>query len=432
MLETILDNFLEYGFRKFYLSVNYKADMIQAHFGDGSRWGIEIQYIQEDKRMGTAGALGLLPEKPRAPLLVMNGDLLTKVNFEQMLDFHLDHQSQATMCVREYNFQVPYGVVRMENHMLTGIEEKPVQRFLVNAGIYILDPQTIDLIPPGVCFDMPDLFKKVIAGNGQATAFPIREYWMDIGQMDDFERANTEFSEVFLMIGTKTVLAIIPARGGSKGVPREKHPGRGRQAADRLDHRSSAQVGLHRPAYPFFRRRRNHPRGGGVGLRSALRAPGRTGPRRHARHRPRCCTLWAPCPTNTTTSSSSSPPRRCGRRRTSTAASSAAARPRPILASPSPCPTKAPSGCSPSTTGGRCGRSLETAGQYTRRQNLPAVYALNGAVYVAKTGWLAASRSFVAAGTLACVMPPERSLDIDSETDLLLAGLLLNRPSRNP
>jgi dTDP-glucose pyrophosphorylase/predicted transcriptional regulator len=197
VLETILDNFLEYGFRKFYLSVNYKADMIQAHFGDGSRWGIDIHYIQEDKRMGTAGALGLLPEKPQVPLLVMNGDLLTKVNFDQMLDFHLEHQAQATMCVREYNFQVPYGVVRMENHMLTSIEEKPVQRFLVNAGIYILDPQVLDLIPPGAFFDMPDLFKTIIATNGQATAFPIREYWMDIGQMDDFERANTEFSEVF-------------------------------------------------------------------------------------------------------------------------------------------------------------------------------------------------------------------------------------------
>ena len=197
VLETILDNFMEYGFRRFYLSVNYRADMIKEYFGDGNRWGIEINYIDEDKQLGTAGALSLLPEKPKQPLLVMNGDLLTKMNFQQLLDFHSVHQAQATMCVREYQFQVPYGVVKMDQHRLMGIDEKPVQRFFVNAGIYVLEPKVLELIPNNKFFDMPDLFKKIIEKSGETTAFPIREYWMDIGQLNDYERANGEFAEVF-------------------------------------------------------------------------------------------------------------------------------------------------------------------------------------------------------------------------------------------
>lgn len=197
VLETILENFMEYGFKKFYLSVNYKANMIKEYFGDGNRWGVEIDYIYEDKPLGTAGALSLLPEKPNQPLLVMNGDLLTKVNFQQLIDFHSVHQAQATMCVREYNFQVPYGVVNMDQHRLTEIEEKPLQRFFVNAGIYVLEPKVLELIPNNEFFDMPNLFKKIINKSGETTAFPIREYWMDIGQLNDYERANVEFEEVF-------------------------------------------------------------------------------------------------------------------------------------------------------------------------------------------------------------------------------------------
>lgn len=197
VLETILENFMEYGFKKFYLSVNYKADMVKEYFGNGDRWGIEIHYIHEDKQLGTAGALSLLPEQTKHPLFVMNGDLLTKVNFQQLLDFHSVHQAQATMCVREYQFQVPYGVVKLEQNRLTGIDEKPVQRFFVNAGIYVLDPRSLELIPKNEFFDMPNLFKKIFDQGAETTAFPIREYWMDIGQLNDYERANLEFNEVF-------------------------------------------------------------------------------------------------------------------------------------------------------------------------------------------------------------------------------------------
>ncbi len=197
LLEIILENFLEYGFRKFYISVNYKAEMVKEHFGDGSRWGIEIRYIHEDQRLGTAGALSLLPERPALPLIVMNGDLLTKVNFQHLLDFHAEHRARATMCVREYDFQVPYGVVRIDHHRVLGIDEKPVQRFFVNAGIYVLEPEVLDLIPSATYFDMPELFTRLIGQNHETAVFPIREYWLDIGHMEDFARANGDFPEVF-------------------------------------------------------------------------------------------------------------------------------------------------------------------------------------------------------------------------------------------
>jgi len=197
LLQTILENFIEHGFRRFYLSVNYKAEMIEDYFGDGSRWGVEIRYLREDKRLGTAGALSLLPEKPQEPIFVMNGDLLTKINFQQLLEFHESHGGKATMCVREYDFQVPYGVVKTDEQRFVGIEEKPLYRFFVNAGVYVLDPSALGYIPEDEFYDMPTLFAKIKEDKQETIVFPIREYWLDIGRIDDFKRANEEYVEVF-------------------------------------------------------------------------------------------------------------------------------------------------------------------------------------------------------------------------------------------
>lgn len=197
LLETILENFIEHGFREFYISVNHMADVVKSHFGDGSQWGVDIKYLQEDQRLGTAGALSLLPEKQTEPLLVMNGDLLTKVNFSQLLDFHVANKAMATMCVREYDFQVPYGVVKIDKHRIVGIDEKPTQHFFVNAGIYALEPKTLDFIPANTYLDMPTLFEKLIKEEKETVVFPIREYWLDIGHMADYDRANGEYDTVF-------------------------------------------------------------------------------------------------------------------------------------------------------------------------------------------------------------------------------------------
>ncbi|CAH0117997.1 UTP--glucose-1-phosphate uridylyltransferase [Paenibacillus sp. CECT 9249] len=197
LLETIIENFKIYGFYKFFISVNYKAEMIEKYFGSGIKHGVEIKYIRENKRLGTAGALSLLPQNPSDPLIVMNGDLLTKVNFTHMLDFHHQQRGVATMCLRDYEFQVPYGVIDVDRSRLIGISEKPVFRHFVNAGIYVLNPEVLTFIPKNSYYDMTTLFETLINNHFVTSAFPIREYWMDIGRIDDFEQANNEFYEVF-------------------------------------------------------------------------------------------------------------------------------------------------------------------------------------------------------------------------------------------
>jgi dTDP-glucose pyrophosphorylase len=197
LLETILENFIEYGFRKFYFSLNYLGEKIQEYFKDGKNWGIEIRYINETKRLGTAGALSLIPELPKKSIIVMNGDILTKVNFHKLLKHHAEQVSAGTMCVREYDLQVPYGVVQINEQQITKIEEKPVHHFFVNAGIYVLEPSCLKQIPENVFFDMPELFNSLINNQRNTTVFPIREYWIDVGQSEDFQKANSEFKRVF-------------------------------------------------------------------------------------------------------------------------------------------------------------------------------------------------------------------------------------------
>ena len=192
ILETILLNFIELGFHRFYISVNYKAEMVKEYFGDGSRWSVSIRYLEETEAMGTAGCLSLLPEETTQPLVVMNGDVLTKVNLHLLLDFHEGNKSSATMCVREYDFQVPFGVVTLDDHRLVGIEEKPVQRFFVSAGIYVLEPAVLKLLPQGTAYDMPALFEALVQNNMETVVFPIREYWLDVGRHADLERASND------------------------------------------------------------------------------------------------------------------------------------------------------------------------------------------------------------------------------------------------
>jgi dTDP-glucose pyrophosphorylase len=194
ILETILESFVEQGFRRFFVSVNYMAESVRKYFGDGAAWGVKIHYLFEKKRLGTAGALSLLPERPTEPFLVMNGDLLTRVRFDNMLHFHTEHGASATMAVREYDFQVPYGVVRLDSSSITAIDEKPVHRFFVNAGIYALSPEVLDLVPPDEFFDMPTLFQRVMANGRRSSAYPIHEYWLDVGRIEEFERAQKEWS----------------------------------------------------------------------------------------------------------------------------------------------------------------------------------------------------------------------------------------------
>jgi dTDP-glucose pyrophosphorylase len=190
ILETILENLVNEGFRKFFVSVNYRADMITRHFGDGSSWGIEISYLREEERLGTAGALALLPRQPQHPIVVMNGDLLTRASVSSLLEFHEANKSAATMAVREYELQVPYGVVHTAGERITALEEKPVHKFCINAGIYALSPEALAHVPRDAAFDMPALFERLNALGAPTLAFPLREFWLDIGRVEDYVQAN--------------------------------------------------------------------------------------------------------------------------------------------------------------------------------------------------------------------------------------------------
>lgn len=203
VLETIIEQLAGQGFTRIFLAVNYLADQVRDHFGDGSRWGVQIDYLEEETRMGTAGALTLLPERPSAPFLVMNADLVTDIDFRRLLSFHGDQTADATMCVREYKFQVPYGVVETQGNRITQLTEKPQHSYFVNSGIYAIEPEVLDLVPQGHFYDMTTLFDDLLKREGHGVVFPVHEYWIDIGQFDDLERARTDFSQVFTPKGKR-------------------------------------------------------------------------------------------------------------------------------------------------------------------------------------------------------------------------------------
>jgi len=197
ILEMIIEQFISYGFHNFYISTHFKSEQIRDYFKNGELHNISIKYIHEDTPLGTAGSLGLLPNNiPDLPMIVMNGDLLTKVDFKNLLDFHCDNNVEATMCVREYDFQVPYGVVEIDNYKIKKIKEKPVHKFFVNAGIYVLSKNLINKVDGKSYLDMTDFLEKEL-NSDEVCAFPIHEYWLDIGQMDEYEKANREVATVF-------------------------------------------------------------------------------------------------------------------------------------------------------------------------------------------------------------------------------------------
>ncbi|WP_108063715.1 nucleotidyltransferase family protein [Poseidonibacter lekithochrous] len=197
ILQTIVEKFAEYGYKNIIMCVNYKSHIIQDYFKDGKEFGVNIEYILEKQRMGTAGALSLLKDKPSEPFFVMNGDLLTNINFEHLDDYHTLNGSIGTMCVREYDFQVPYGVVNIEDSKVVSIEEKPIHKFFVSAGIYMLSPNILEYIPKNKFYDMPTLFEKLINENKNIVSFPLREYWLDIGRIEEYRKANEEYDEIF-------------------------------------------------------------------------------------------------------------------------------------------------------------------------------------------------------------------------------------------
>ncbi len=196
MIERQVRDLVRARVPQIYISVNYLGHMIEEHFGDGSRFDTKITYLHESQKMGTAGALSLLPEIPRAPILVMNGDVLTTPNFENLLLYHRNHKSILTVAATEYQIEIPYGVLETDGAMVTGIAEKPSQRFLCNAGMYVFSPEALELLPKKIPCDMPDLLNAVMQTTNNVCVFPIHEYWADVGNTRDLERAEKEITQM--------------------------------------------------------------------------------------------------------------------------------------------------------------------------------------------------------------------------------------------
>ncbi len=196
ILETILDTFLESGFSNFYFSTHYLPEVIQDHFGDGSRFGCSIQYIFEENPLGTGGALGLLPANlPDLPVVMINGDVLTNVNLSNLLEDHVRKGGIATMCVKQHQYQIPYGVIKERGGNVIGVEEKPTHSYFVNAGIYVFETRLLNSIEKNQIINMPQLLMKKVEEGERVNLFPIHEYWLDIGQPAEFEQAQKDIGD---------------------------------------------------------------------------------------------------------------------------------------------------------------------------------------------------------------------------------------------
>lgn len=190
MLEHIIERAKTEGFQHFVLAIHYLGHMIEEYFGDGSRWGVRIDYLREESPLGTAGAISLLTPHPEKPFLVTNGDVLTDIRYGELLDFHCRHGAVATMAVRLHEWQHPFGVVRTKGVDIIGFEEKPIARSHINAGIYVLDPGALDVLIAGEHCDMPTLFSRVQESGARTIVYPMHEPWLDVGRPDDYEQAN--------------------------------------------------------------------------------------------------------------------------------------------------------------------------------------------------------------------------------------------------
>jgi dTDP-glucose pyrophosphorylase/CBS domain-containing protein len=191
LMERIVELLRQAGIQQVCITTHYKSEKIASHFGNGSNFGVELDYVNEEQPLGTAGALGLM-KKPDKPLLVINGDVLTQVDFRAMLAYHQEHKADLTVAVRKYDFDVPYGVVESDGAFVQELVEKPSLTFFINAGIYLLEPSVCNYLPYGQRCDMPDLIQRLLEEKCPVASFPIVEYWLDIGHPADYNQVQED------------------------------------------------------------------------------------------------------------------------------------------------------------------------------------------------------------------------------------------------
>ena len=197
ILQHIIHNFKEKGFFEFLISVNHKANIIENYFQDGIIHGVKIEYLREEKRLGTGGGIGLAKEYVNEPFFVINGDVLTNLNVKDMMDFHLQNEFAITIGIRKQSYQIPYGVVDVDKDQVKKLQEKPNVDYMINGGVYCLNPEVIDFIPRDEYFEITELVNLLLENNMKVGAYLIEDYWMDIGHMNDYYKANDEYDIYF-------------------------------------------------------------------------------------------------------------------------------------------------------------------------------------------------------------------------------------------
>jgi dTDP-glucose pyrophosphorylase len=196
ILEILIEHLRQSGLADIVIALHHKPEMIREHLGDGRRLGVRLEYVEEPAPLGTMGALTLLRDRLDSSFFVVNGDIVTRCDFRAMWDFHRSQPHVAmTVGVSLHQVEIPYGEFTVKGDRVTNVEEKPRKEFPVNAGIYVLDPSVLDAIPPSRYFDATDLIRVLLAESKPVAAYPIREYWLDVGRQDDLDRANRDLAE---------------------------------------------------------------------------------------------------------------------------------------------------------------------------------------------------------------------------------------------
>lgn len=196
ILHHIINNFKEYGYNKIIITVNYKANIIENYFQDGYAYGVKIFYIREKERLGTAGGIKLAEDYIDKPFFVINGDIFTSLNVDSMMKYHLKNKFDLTIAVKQYSYEIPYGVIETDGSKVININEKPEEEYLISGGIYCLNPDVIELIPDGQYYEITDLINSCINKGLKVGYYEIKEYWMDIGKLEDYYKVNDDVREI--------------------------------------------------------------------------------------------------------------------------------------------------------------------------------------------------------------------------------------------
>lgn len=196
ILELIIEQFREYGYTNFIISLNYKGEIIENYFRDGSNFNVNIEYVKENKKLGTAGSISLAKDKLNKPFIVINGDILTGIDFDAFLNYHISNDFDITVGTRNYEVKIPYGVMTTENAIIKSLQEKPIYSYHINGGIYVINPYILKFLPYNEYYNMTDFIENVITRGYRAGIYNITDYWADIGQIKDYETVSKKFSKI--------------------------------------------------------------------------------------------------------------------------------------------------------------------------------------------------------------------------------------------